>query len=93
MGALDLDAASEAIEALMLDAGLGRVVRLPDILTPDEIDRALELLDLTKIHDELIAPNMERINASLGQANDSRYLAYLVQHILTSTGHWPAESQ
>jgi hypothetical protein len=77
----------------MLDAGLGRVVRLPDILTPDEIDRALELLDLKKIHDELIAPNMERINASLGQANDSRYLAYLVQHILTSTGHWPSESQ
>jgi hypothetical protein len=30
---------------------------------------------------ELLAPNLDRINKALSQANDSRYLAYVIEHV------------
>lgn len=63
-------------------------VTIEDILTEDEIKRAVELWadSPTGFHKrvlvELIEPNRARINASLGQENDARYLAYLIEYVI-----------
>lgn len=38
-----------------------------------------------RVLSEIIEPNMARINKSLGQENDARYLAYAVEHVLNQT--------
>lgn len=35
---------------------------------------------------DIITPNMARINAALGQENDARYLAYMVEYVFVATG-------
>ncbi len=73
-----------------------KTITLPDILTDVEIKRALHIFesDRPNFHkrciDELIAPNMSRINKSLGQENDSSYLAYVVEHVLNTCAESPA---
>ncbi len=36
-----------------------------------------------KVEKEIILPNIDRINRSLGQENDSRYLAYAVAYVFS----------
>jgi hypothetical protein len=60
-----------------------RTITLGDFLTDDEIAKAVRLGDHAKILDQIVAPNMERINAALGQENDARYLAYAIEYAVT----------
>jgi len=65
-----------------------REITIADILTDSEIDRARELYAefkdtgtfASRVVDELIQPNIERINKKLGQENDPKYLAYCVEY-------------
>lgn len=65
-----------------------RTVTLPDFLTQTEIDKAAEMWKANnvgyakRVCQELIAPNMQRINAALGQENDPMYLAYAVEFVI-----------
>lgn len=64
-----------------------KFITIDQFLTRDEIERAFRLYRSLKgtgkfastVDEEIIAPNMERINKALGQKNDSRYLAYVVE--------------
>ena len=65
-------------------------ITIDQFLLPAEIERAVALYNtladtgkFAKTLDaEIITPNMERINKALGQENNSRYLAYAVEHVL-----------
>lgn len=73
-------------------------VTLSDFLTPDEIERARKIYKRGPlpgepanwfniwIVDEIIEPNMDRINLSLAQVNNSRFLGYLVEYVLMKNG-------
>jgi hypothetical protein len=71
-----------------------KTVKLQHILTPDEIARAIQICEYASYHsdgnavlgitNELILPNIERINKKTGQENDPRYLAYAVEFALRS---------
>lgn len=37
---------------------------------------------VAQIHAQVIKPNIDEINAKLGQENDPRYLAYAVVHVI-----------
>lgn len=63
-----------------------KTVRITDFLTKEEIARAVALyqkcLPGTFAHhceQQIIQPNITRINSSLGQENHPRYLAYAVE--------------
>jgi len=60
-----------------------RTVTLGDFLTHDEIAEAVRLGDHAKILDQIVAPNLKRINAALGQENDARYLAYVIEYAVS----------
>ena len=55
-------------------------VTLQDFLTDREIDRAIMLERAGDICEEIIKPNLLRINRDLGQENDPMYLAYAVEY-------------
>lgn len=65
-------------------------ITINDILTPEEINRAVELYKRHKgtgqfaniVMAKLILPNMPRINKKIGQENDAKYLAYAVEYVL-----------
>jgi len=59
-----------------------RFACLSDFLTNDEILLAIDLQTAEKIQKHIILPNLERINESLGQKNDPRYIAYAVSFAL-----------
>jgi phosphatidylserine/phosphatidylglycerophosphate/cardiolipin synthase-like enzyme len=65
-----------------------RQITLYDFLTDDEIAQAVELRDRKAVRDQIIVPNMERINAALGQENDADYLAYAVEYVMQASGRW-----
>jgi hypothetical protein len=65
---------------------------IADFLTDQEIQKAMRLYRTAapgtfakRCAEEIITPNMERINASLGQDNDPTYLAYCVEYVLGQT--------
>jgi len=58
-------------------------VGIVDFLTEEEIARAGELGKAVDIEREIIRPNIDRINAALGQENDPMYLAYAVEYVLS----------
>lgn len=66
-------------------------ITIDQILTEPEIERAAQLYSrlsgtnkfVPAIEAELIVPNLPRINKALGQENDARYLAYLVEYVFT----------
>lgn len=70
---------------------IGKSITLADFLTPEEIDRAIRLRDRKKVRDEIVLPNMARINEELGQENDPDYLAYAVEYVMTRSGYWSDE--
>ena len=62
-------------------------VKIADFLTKAEIEKAKSLYIKHKPHllcsilvDKIIGPNLQRINESLGQENDPRFLAYAVEY-------------
>jgi hypothetical protein len=66
-----------------------RQVTIGDIFTDEEIERARTIRDecgagefARRFADEVVTPVLPRINAALGQENDARYLAYMVEHAL-----------
>ena len=65
-----------------------RTLTLYDFLTDREVKRAIKLGNRVKVRDELIIPNMERINKALGQENDPDYLSYAVEYVMTTSGTW-----
>ncbi|MFA6364698.1 hypothetical protein [Methanoregula sp.] len=64
---------------------------IADILTDQEIEEARRMYRRLKdtgrfaaaICDKFIEPNMARINTKLGQENNSLFLAYAIEHILS----------
>tara|TARA_R110000868_G_scaffold198338_1_gene444667 strand:+ start:270 stop:497 length:228 start_codon:yes stop_codon:yes gene_type:complete len=68
-----------------------RSITIGDFLTDKEIKRALSLYRKTpeKFHklckEKIIAPNIERINAKLGQENDQDFLAFAVEYSIMRT--------
>jgi hypothetical protein len=71
-----------------------KMVALPDFLTEQEIVEAMVLwrdhrVDGTfhvRVMREILLPNMDRINAALGQENSADYLAYAIEHVMMA-GH------
>jgi hypothetical protein len=61
-----------------------RHITLGQMLTDEELLLAVRLNDRQKIRDQIIKPNIERINKSLGQENDPDYLAYAVSYSLSA---------
>lgn len=65
-----------------------KTVTMQDFLTTDEIKYALELWQsnsrgfASRVHDQIIKPNLARINKALGQENDPMYLAYAMEYIM-----------
>ena len=69
-----------------------REVSVREFLTDDEIRQALILYATMKAQnhsgfakrfsEQVIAPNIKRINAALGQENDPLYLAYAIESAL-----------
>jgi hypothetical protein len=66
-----------------------RLITVAEFLTPAEIVRAARLFRTTPpeafaatVEREIITPNLARIHAALGQANDARYLAYVVEYAI-----------
>ena len=59
-----------------------KTMTIDKFLTKQEIKQAFELFDVDKIQKQIIEPNMSRINKSLGQENDSRYLAYATYYVV-----------
>jgi hypothetical protein len=66
-----------------------KTIRITDILTEEQIKAAHDLYVAkagkpgfaAALKDLLIEPNIEAINAKLGQENDPAYLAYVVEHV------------
>lgn len=67
---------------------MSKTMTLQDFLTHAEIDKAVRLGDRVKVRDQIIAPNMARINAQLGQENDPDYLAFAVEYIMKKAKKW-----
>jgi hypothetical protein len=70
-----------------------KTVTLQDFLTPAEIERAADLYAKCAADDasapfsvlcarEIIEPAIDRINKTLGQENDPKYLAYCVEYTM-----------
>jgi hypothetical protein len=55
-----------------------RHITLGEIFTDDELIRIGSLSSREQIRDEIIKPNMDRINRATGQENDPDYLAYAI---------------
>lgn len=63
-------------------------ITLHSFLSAPEINKAKKLQDRKKVRDEIIVPNMERINKDLEQENDPDYLSFLVEYVMKESGHW-----
>jgi hypothetical protein len=69
-------------------------ITLPDFLTETEIEQATALWRklgtgaafVGAVEASIIVPNMDRINAALGQENNARYLAYAVDYVFSQAG-------
>jgi hypothetical protein len=60
-----------------------------DLFTDDEIAKATELYEACaagtfnkEVTEKVVRPVLARIDAKTGQANDARYLGYMIEHVL-----------
>lgn len=60
-----------------------KMVSVTDFLTSEEIKRAMELKTAKLIREQIVEPNIKRINVKLGQENDPMYLSYMIEYILS----------
>lgn len=58
-------------------------VTIDQFLTEKEIKKAMKLRTAKLIADQIITPNLERINAALGQENDPMFLGYAVEYVIS----------
>lgn len=64
---------------------------LDQILTIREVQIAHEIWQRdrgnfrVRVRDDIIKPNMQRINDCLNQANDPDYLSYVVEYVFSNT--------
>jgi hypothetical protein len=72
---------------------MSRSVSIAEFLKNDEVKRAARLYAdcergefAKRCADEIIAPVLPRINETLGQENDPKYLAYMVEYTFMRTG-------
>jgi hypothetical protein len=69
---------------------MAKRITIGDFLTDGEITRAMQLYksDRANFHtvvlEQIIRPNMARINQALGQENDPDYLAYMVEWVFNN---------
>jgi hypothetical protein len=70
-----------------------KTATIHDFLTDAEIVEAIKLYATAEsgtyarlVDEQIITPNIERINKALGQENDPRYLAYAVEYVLSQAG-------
>ena len=69
-----------------------RRITLGDFLTDGEINKCVKLWKefqktnaygyAQKVCEEVVKPNIERINKSLEQENDPMYLAYMIEYVM-----------
>lgn len=57
-------------------------ITIDQFLTKEEIKKLLKLRYAKDIHDQIIKPNIDRINESLGQENDPMFLSYACEYVL-----------
>jgi hypothetical protein len=69
-----------------------RMITVADFLTQDEQERAIKLHNeaspgsfARRCADEIITPVLPRINKKLGQENDAKYLAYVVEYAIVQS--------
>ena len=67
-------------------------ISIKDFLTNSEVTAALRLYLVAepgtfarKCAEQIITPVLPRINEKLGQQNDARFLAYMVEHVFIET--------
>lgn len=64
-----------------------KTVTLKDFLTETETQKCVELYpDIDAIENQIIKPNIDRINRKLNQENNTRYLAYMVMYAIQESG-------
>lgn len=60
-----------------------KTTTIDHFLTRSQIAECRKLKQAKEIAERVIKPNLEAINAKLGQENDPMYLAYAVEYVLT----------
>lgn len=60
-------------------------ITIQDFLTPEQIRECAKLRTADKICEQITKPNIEAINAKLGQKNDPKFLAYAVEYVLSQS--------
>lgn len=59
-----------------------KTVAVTDFLTQHELALAYKLKKADAIYNEITLPNIARINETLGQENDAKYLAYAIENVV-----------
>lgn len=69
-----------------------KYICIGDFLTDDEIQQVLDIVKagyhrpVQVICDKITKPNSERINKALGQENDPKFLAYMIEYAIRQSG-------
>jgi hypothetical protein len=66
-----------------------RQVTLGEFLTDSELEQIKAMRDRRRVRDEILKPNIERINKTLGQENDVDYLALAIEYAMIALRVWP----
>lgn len=74
----------------------GRTIKVGDFLTQEQAKRAIQLYVqlgggkafVDTITAELIEPNLAAINAKLGQENNARFLAYVIEYAMIHSSEY-----
>lgn len=59
-----------------------KIITIADFLTEEEIKQCVKLKHAKEIEQQIIIPNIERINKAIGQENNTKYLAYMVEYAI-----------
>lgn len=68
-------------------------VTLGEFLTREEIELIMERFDSGDpnfrlwVKENIIKPNLDRINLQLGQENDPDYLSYMIEYVFSAKGN------
>lgn len=65
-----------------------RTIALPDFLTESQINRAMQCKSAQEIKEKVISPDLENIEARVGQECDPMYLAYCCEYVFREAGIW-----
>jgi hypothetical protein len=66
-----------------------RQVTLGEFLTDSELRQIETMKDRRRVRDEIIKPNIDRINKVLGQENDVDYLSLAIEYAMVARRVWP----